>query len=72
MLAKCKIRLEGNKLVNESKNKNSGWPKQPSWFEKGSDIINVYEGLLRTGMKEENVFKILGSNWLNFIKNSFG
>ena len=56
----------------ESKNKNSGWPKQPSWFEKGSDIINVYEGLLRTGMKEENVFKILGSNWLNFIKNSFG
>ena len=29
----------------ESKNKNSEWPKQPSWFEKGSDIVNIYNGL---------------------------
>ena len=56
----------------ESKTKSSTWPKQPSWFEKGSDIINIYNGLLKSGMKEQNVFKILGYNWLNFMKRSFG
>jgi len=56
----------------ESNNKSTSWPKQPSWFTKGSDIINIYHGLLKIGMKEESVFKILGSNWLNFIKISFG
>ena len=56
----------------ESKTNNSTWPQQPSWFEKGSDIINIYKGLIRSGMHEKNIFKILGSNWLDFMKNSFG
>ena len=56
----------------ESKTKSITWPKQPSWFEKGSDIINIYKGLIRSGMHEKNIFKILGSNWLDFMKNNFG
>ena len=56
----------------ESKNKSSSWPKQPVWFTKGSDLINIYKGLLNAGMKEKNIFKILGHNWLDFMKNSFG
>ena len=56
----------------ESKIKSSAWPKQPSWFKKGSDIINIYYGLLKSGMNEQNVYKILGSNWLDFMQRSFG
>ncbi len=56
----------------ESKTKSTSWPKQPKWFEKGSDIINIYYGLLKTDMKEEDIFKILGLNWLNFMKKNFG
>ena len=56
----------------ESKIKSTSWPQQPSWFKKGSDIINIYNGLLTSGMKEKNIYKILGSNWLNFMQRSFG
>jgi len=55
----------------ESLNNETSWPKQPVWFQKGSDLINIYHGLLKIGMKEENVFKILGSNWFDFMKESF-
>ena len=56
----------------ESKEKSTSWPKQQSWFQKGSDIINIYYGLEKIGMKEKNIFKILGKNWLYFMKNNFG
>ena len=56
----------------ESKNKSTTWPKQPQWFTKGSDIINIYKGLLNSGMKLDYVNKIIGSNWLNFMKQNFG
>lgn len=56
----------------ESRNKSSTWPKQPSWFQKGSDIKNVYYGLLKSGMDEKNIYKILGTNWLDFMKKNFG
>ncbi len=56
----------------ESKDKSSSWPKQPAWFTKGSDIINIYHGLQKAGMKDEKILKIMGLNWMEFIKNSFG
>ena len=56
----------------ESLNNSSSWPKQPSWFSKGSDIINIYKGLIKSGMKENNINKILGYNWFNFMKQNFG
>jgi len=55
----------------ESKIKSATWPKQPEWFQKGSDIINIYYGLIKSGMKEESANKIIGLNWLNFMQNSF-
>jgi microsomal dipeptidase-like Zn-dependent dipeptidase len=55
----------------ESTSKNTSWPEQPAWFEKGSDIINIFNGLVKSGMNENDAFKILGSNWLEFMKGHF-
>jgi len=55
----------------ESTNQDTSWPKQPAWFEKGSDIINIFNGLVKSGMNENDAFKILGSNWLEFMKEHF-
>ena len=55
----------------ESDIKSSSWPKQPSWFKNGSDIKNIYTGLIKCGMSETKIFKILGSNWLEFMKMHF-
>ena len=52
----------------ESKNKSSSWPKQPDWFQNGSDLKNIFYGLEKSGMKEKNIFKILGKNWFDFLK----
>ena len=55
----------------ESTSRSTAWPKQPAWFTKGSDIKNIYEGLIKSGVKEEDAYKILGSNWLEFMKGFF-
>ena len=59
------------KDYGESTNKDTSWPKQPAWFEKGSDIINILNGLVKSGMNENDALKILGSNWLEFMKEHF-
>ena len=55
----------------ESKNKSSTWPEQPTWFKKGSDFKNLYQGMIKSGIKEKDVFKVLGENWLEFMKLHF-
>ena len=55
----------------ESLDKNAAWPEQPSWFKKGSDFKNLYEGMIINGIKEKEAFKILGENWLKFMKLHF-
>ena len=55
----------------ESTNKSTSWPKQPTWFNKGSDIQNIFNGLVKSGMSERDTLKILGSNWLEFMKEHF-
>ena len=55
----------------ESKDNSSGWPEQPSWFTKGSDIKNIFQSLLKNGISEEDTFKIIGKNWLKFMKEFF-
>ena len=55
----------------ESTSKNIKWPKQPSWFTKGSDLKNIFESLVKSGLSEDQAFKIMGINWLNFMKNHF-
>ncbi len=55
----------------ESKNKSLTWPEQPTWFKKGSDFKNLYQGMIKSGIKEKDVFKVLGENWLEFMKLHF-
>tara|TARA_Y100000590_G_scaffold199501_1_gene226576 strand:- start:3059 stop:4045 length:987 start_codon:yes stop_codon:yes gene_type:complete len=55
----------------ESKNKNIKWPKQPDWYEKPSDINNIFEAMCKFGINEKIAIKIMGKNWLNFMKNHF-
>ena len=55
----------------ESQNKSTVWPEQPAWFKKGSDLKNLYEGMLKNGFSENDTFKILGQNWLEFMKIHF-
>jgi len=59
------------KDYGESTNQDTSWPKQPAWFEKGSDIVNIFNGLVKSGMNENDALKILGSNWLEFMKEHF-
>jgi len=55
----------------ESKTQSVVWPKQPSWFKKGSDLKNLYEGMIKNNFSEDDTLKILGQNWLQFIKIHF-
>ena len=55
----------------ESLNKSSSWPEQPSWFKKGSDMKNIFEAMLLNGFSEDEAFKILGKNWLEFMQIHF-
>jgi len=55
----------------ESLNKNASWPEQPSWFKKGSDMKNILEAMLLNNFSEEDAFKILGKNWLQFMQIHF-
>ena len=55
----------------ESKDKNIQWPKQPDWYQKPSDINNLFEAMCVNNINENIAKKIIGTNWLNFIKNHF-
>ena len=55
----------------ESKNKNVHWPQQPSWYQKPSDIKNLFEVMCKTGINEQVAINIMGLNWFNFMKNHF-
>ena len=55
----------------ESKTQNAQWPEQPSWFKKPSDINNIYKAMCKNGINEKTARKIIGMNWLNFMKNHF-
>ena len=55
----------------ESFNKSTAWPEKPSWFKKGSDLKNLYEGMVVNGIKEKEAVKIIGENWLAFMKLHF-
>tara|TARA_Y100000590_G_scaffold443064_1_gene572023 strand:- start:1644 stop:2630 length:987 start_codon:yes stop_codon:yes gene_type:complete len=55
----------------ESKDKNIKWPRQPEWYQKPSDIYNIFEAMHKNGINEQTAVKIIGLNWLNFMKNHF-
>ena len=55
----------------ESKDNNIKWPKKPDWYEKPSDINNIFNAMCKNGFNEQTAIKIIGKNWLNFMKNHF-
>ena len=55
----------------ESKDKNIKWPRQPEWYKKPSDINNLFIAMCENGINEKIAIKIMGMNWLNFMKFHF-
>ena len=55
----------------ESTSKSTAWPEQPSWFTKASDLKNIFESLVINGLTDDQAFKIIGTNWFEFMKNHF-
>lgn len=55
----------------ESKEKNPEWPKLPSWYNKPGDLKNLFYILTKNNIPEKISEKIVGTNWLNFMKQHF-
>tara|TARA_B100001057_G_scaffold7152_2_gene6519 strand:+ start:2152 stop:3138 length:987 start_codon:yes stop_codon:yes gene_type:complete len=55
----------------ESKEKNPKWPELPSWYNKPGDLKNLFNILIKNNISERVSVKIVGSNWLNFMKQHF-
>ena len=51
--------------------KRNIWSNTKEIIKKGSDFKNLYEGMIVNGIKEKEAFKILGENWLEFMKLHF-
>ena len=56
----------------EGSSQNAGFPEQPDWFINNSDFPNLEKGLLKTGFSQTEIDGILGNNWYEFFKTSFG
>lgn len=56
----------------EGSKTDAGWPDPVPWFGSNLDFNNVASGLLDVGLSDADVNKIMGENWLNFFKRSFG
>ena len=46
---------------------NPGFPKMPSWFKGNKDWGNILNKLQELGLKQEEIDKIKGLNWYNFL-----
>lgn len=57
------------KDYGEGSASNCAWPKNVSWFDDANGLRNIYEGLLKYGFNNDEVKKIMGINWLNFLQN---
>ncbi|OXY83825.1 peptidase M19 [Oceanimonas doudoroffii] len=51
----------------EGSKSNADWPRPLSWFRDSRDFPNLTQGLLARGFGKEDVAKIMGLNWLNFL-----
>ena len=49
-----------------------GFPDMPNWFGGNLDFSNISTGLKNTGMDQSMISKVMGGNWYNFFRNSFG
>ncbi|GAA3701396.1 dipeptidase [Oceanisphaera sediminis] len=54
----------------EGSKSNADWPRPLSWFRDSRDFPNLTQGLLARGFSKEDVAKIMGLNWLNFLDDA--
>ena len=55
----------------ESKDNNPKWPELPNWYSKPSDLKNLFISMCKNNISEKVATKIVGENWLSFMKNQF-
>ncbi|MEH6522395.1 membrane dipeptidase [Sulfitobacter sp.] len=48
-----------------------GFPPMPIWFNDNRDFGNIENGLLETGMNQQEVTSIMGDNWHRFYADNF-
>ena len=51
----------------EGSKSNADWPAPLSWFKDSRDFPNITAGLARKGFNNDEIAKIMGLNWLNFL-----
>ncbi|WP_315981615.1 dipeptidase [Aliamphritea spongicola] len=51
----------------EGSKSNADWPRPLEWFKDSRDFPNLTKGLLDRGFSEQDVAKVMGLNWLNFL-----
>jgi microsomal dipeptidase-like Zn-dependent dipeptidase len=56
----------------EGSENTPGFPDSPIWFGDNRDFPNLTQGLLNIGFSESDVGQIMGGNWLEFFRRSFG
>jgi microsomal dipeptidase-like Zn-dependent dipeptidase len=44
-----------------------GWPEQPPWFQTPANVPNIAQGLRQRGMRDDDIVKVMGENWLRFL-----
>ncbi|WP_028304542.1 dipeptidase [Oceanospirillum maris] len=54
----------------EGSKSNADWPRPLPWFRDSRDFPNLTVGLLNRGFSSDEVAKIMGRNWLNFIDDA--
>ena len=54
----------------EGSKANANWPRPLSWFKDSRDFPNITNGLLARGFSPEEVAKVMGLNWLNFLDDA--
>ena len=55
----------------ESKDNNPKWPELPNWYSQPSDLKNLFISMCENNISEKVATKIVGENWLSFMKNQF-
>ena len=63
-------RWTNSKDYGEGSPENSGWPAPPSWYSRVGDFPKLQQGLEQAGFSATEVAKIMGGNWLNFLRAS--
>ena len=51
----------------EGSKANADWPRPLSWFKDSRDFPNITRGLQERGFKADDIAKVMGLNWLNFL-----